>query len=180
MEGDQGHSLYLLVSGAVQLIKTSPAGTEVVLKTIQPGEVFAEVILFELDKFPASAVAVSESVILLFPRQEILRLLDDRSFRDDFISMLLRKQRYLAERIYYLTTCDIEERFFRFLGENYGSASTLHITLSKKDIAAAIGATPESLSRLILRLSHAGVIKWQGERLEILQNQPRLADRTPA
>jgi len=167
MEGDEGHSLYLLASGAVQLVKTSPGGAEVVLKTIQAGEVFAEVVLFESDKFPATAIAISDSQIILFPRREILRLLDTRSFRDDFIAMLLRKQRYLAERIYNLTACDVEQRFFNFLAEHYGNANPIQVSISKKDIAAAIGATPESLSRLILRLTNAGVIRWQGEWLEI-------------
>ena len=36
------------------------------------------------------------------------------------------------------------------------------------DIAAAIGATPETLSRLILRLTQEGRIDWQGKTLKVL------------
>ena len=46
----------------------------------------------------------------------------------------------------------------------------IHTPLSKKDIAAAIGTTPESLSRLILRLSEDEVIDWQGKEIRILAN----------
>ena len=51
-EGDKGHSIYLLNRGTIQLFKTAPDGAEIVIKLIQPGEVFAEVILVEQDRYP--------------------------------------------------------------------------------------------------------------------------------
>ena len=48
--------------------------------------------------------------------------------------------------------------------------------LSKKDIAAAIGTTPESLSRLILRLTDDQIIDWKGREIRILSNPWRWLD----
>jgi CRP-like cAMP-binding protein len=106
----------------------------------------------------------------VFPRQGIHRLLAEEDFRNDFIALLMAKQRYLAERIQELTTKDVEHRFFTFLRSQYGEKETIHTPLSKKDIAAAIGTTPESLSRLILRLTDDQVIDWQGREIRILSN----------
>jgi CRP-like cAMP-binding protein len=41
--------------------------------------------------------------------------------------------------------------------------------LSKKDFAAAIGTTPETLSRLILRLKKEGRIEWEGKTIRVVQ-----------
>jgi CRP/FNR family transcriptional regulator, dissimilatory nitrate respiration regulator len=168
LQGDEGHSVYLLLSGQVQLHKNAPDGSQTVIKVVGPGEIFAEVVLFEQRSYPVTATALADSHIILIPRKGINDLLAEERFRNDFIAMLLKKQRYLAERIYYLTQCDIEERFFRFVHEHYGSETKVTIPLSRKDIAAAIGATPESLSRLVQKLEEAGKIKWRGKELELL------------
>ena len=164
-EGDQGHSIYLLIRGNIQLHKTAPDGSTVVIKMVQPGEVFAEVILFESDRYPVTALALGHSLVLLFPKRDVLRLLSIEEFRNDFIAMLLRKQRYLAAQIFNLTTLDVEQRLFLFLRQHYGPLPRLQIDMSKKDLAAAIGTTPESLSRLILRLKKKKVFQWTGKTI---------------
>ncbi len=167
-EGEPGRSMHLLVEGNIQLHKNTEDGREVVIRVVKPGEVFAEVVLFEKDCYPVSARAVTSVEVLAFPRERIHRLLAEESFRNDFISMLMAKQRYLAERIQELTTQDVEQRFFAFLRSQYGEKQCLVTPLSKKDIAAAIGTTPESLSRLILRLTEDGTIEWKGREIRIL------------
>ena len=169
-EGEQGRSMHLLISGNIQLHKNTEDGREVVIRVVKPGEVFAEVVLFEKDRYPVSARAVVNAEVLNFPREGIHRLLAEESFRNDFIALLMAKQRYLTERIQELTTKDVEHRFFTFLRSQYGEKETITTPLSKKDIAAAIGTTPESLSRLILRLPDDGVIEWKGKEIKILSD----------
>ena len=169
-EGEQGSSMFLLADGNFQLHKNTEDGREVVIRVIKPGEVFAEVVLFEKERYPVSARAVTNAQVLVFPREGIHRLLAEESFRNDFITLLMAKQRYLTERIQELTTKDVEHRFFTFLRSQYGEKESIHTPLSKKDIAAAIGTTPESLSRLIQRLQEDEIIAWQGKEIRILAN----------
>jgi CRP-like cAMP-binding protein len=95
--------------------------------------------------------------------------LENAEFRAEFISVLMKKQRYLAGRILYLTAYDVEERFFRFLAEHYGKNKAYDIAISKKDLASAIGTIPETFSRLIQRLTGRGMIRWDGNRLELAE-----------
>lgn len=169
-EGEKGGSMYLLLDGNIQLHKNTEDGREVVIRVVKPGEMFAEVVLFEKDRFPVSARAVTPAEVLAFPRIGIHRLLAEESFRNDFIALLMMKQRYLTQRIQELTTKDVEYRFFTFLRSQYGEKELIHTPLSKKDIAAAIGTTPESLSRLILRLTDDEIIEWKGKEIRILAN----------
>ena len=167
--GEEGQSMYILAEGGVQLYKTAEDGREIVIKTIRAGEIFGEVVLFEQAEYPVSAVALERSLLLRLPRQQIDCLLVSDGFRRDFIGMLMRKQRYLADRILYLTGHDVEERFFFFLEEQFGRLEEYRISLSKKDIAAAIGTIPETLSRLLLRLKEEKKIHWQGETLRLAE-----------
>ncbi|MDP6523621.1 MAG: Crp/Fnr family transcriptional regulator [Kiritimatiellia bacterium] len=166
-EGTKGGSLFLLASGCIQLQKTTADGREVVIRTIKKGEVFAEVILFEQDRYPVTAVALIDSVVIAIAKGDILSLLDRPLFRNEFMASLMRKQRYLAERVHYLTSRDVEERFFLFIRQHYGEDKAVKLDLSKKDIAAAIGASPETFSRLIKRLSDSGTLSWEQKTMRI-------------
>jgi len=166
-EGEKGLSFYLLVDGAVKLFKTGSDGHEVTMRVAKPKETFAEAILFENDLYPVSAVAVADSKVFTIQRSIIVRMLESADFRHQFIAGLMKRIRYLANRILYLTTYSVEERFFEFLQDRYGEQTSYDIRLSKKDIAAAIGTTPETLSRLILRMRKIGVFEWEKNVLKL-------------
>jgi CRP/FNR family transcriptional regulator len=155
-EGDSGHSLYLLASGTVRIFKSTPDGRETVIKVVGAGEIFAEVILFEREVYPASAVALKPGILYAIPKRQFYELLSDKDFRNDFIRMLMKKQRYLADQLHALTAYDVEERFIRFLAEHYGKKDEYRILLTKKDIASTIGTIPETLSRLLNRMKREG------------------------
>jgi len=160
IEQEKGHALFLLISGNIRLFKSLPDGKEIVIRIIEPGEVFGEVILFEEDVYPVSAMAIKDSTLLLLPKREIDTLLEKASFRKDFIRMLMRKMRYLAEQIREWSSNDPESRFIRFLESHYGLRSDYPVAFSKKEVAASIGILPETFSRLLLRLKKSGRAEW--------------------
>ncbi len=160
-EGEPGEAMYLLARGRISLHKLSPDGRETVIKVIQPGEVFAEVILFEQKRYPVTALALTDILVFRLSRRDLLGLLRQEDFRNDFIAMLLRKQRYLADRIQQLTSQDVEQRLRAFLLEQYGRQEQIHAEINKKQLAAAIGATPETLSRLLQDLKQRKTLTWK-------------------
>jgi CRP/FNR family transcriptional regulator len=167
LEGTEGTGFFLLLEGTIKIFKTSFEGKEFIMKLIGPGEIFAEVILFENETYPVSAMAVVQSKVFAIPKAPFLSILDHRDFRNDFIATLMKKQRYLAQRILYLSAYDVEERFFRFLSERYGKEETYHISLTKKEIASAIGTIPETLSRLLGRLKARGILEWDDTTISL-------------
>lgn len=164
-EGDPGRAIYLLRRGAIQLHKTTPDGGEVVIKVVQPSEVFAEVVLFERENYPVTATALVASELIVFPRNDVHALLGIPTFRNDFISMLMRKQRYLAERLVQQSAHDVESRLIWFFKEQFRDQKVVQIAISKKDVAAAIGTTPETLSRLLAKLKSRRILTWSGKTL---------------
>jgi len=167
LEGREGNEIFILAAGSVQLVKNTADGKSIVIRTIEPGEAFGEVILFEQHTYPVTAMALRDSEVCGLARGDLLRLLADEAFRNDFIAFLMGRLRYLADRILYLTSCDVDERFFRFLKEQYGEKDVYRLTMSKKDIAAAIGTTPETFSRLMQRLTKAGTLEVDGKTIKL-------------
>ena len=167
-EGDTGHAFYLVGGGTIGLYKGTDDGRDVVIKMVHRGELFAEVILFEQQTYPVTAVALQPGLVFIIPKLKFSRLLADERFRNEFIGILMRKQRYLADRIKYLTMHDVEERFFLFIREQYGKEPVVTLQYSKKDIAANIGTTPETYSRLITRLVREDKISVDGKTITIL------------
>jgi CRP/FNR family transcriptional regulator len=165
-EGQPGNYCFVLGRGSIQLHKESDDGREIVIKIVQPYEVFAEVILFERSTFPVTAVALTKSEVVFVPKNELLRLLDQKAFREALFSLLMRRQRYLSNRIHELAAFDVEQRFMEFLRSHFGEESTIHCPISKKDVANAISSTPESLSRLLSRLQARGLLTWKGQTIE--------------
>jgi CRP/FNR family transcriptional regulator, dissimilatory nitrate respiration regulator len=165
-EGEKGFAIYFLVTGSIQLAKAG-GEREVVIRVLKPGEMFAEVVLFEQDRYPVSAIALKTSLVYAIAKNRFIHLLDDPRFRSDFIASLLKKMRYLADQIQYLTLHEADDRLRLFLLEQYGHKERIVPALSKKDVAAAIGTTPETFSRLLLRLRNEDLLVWEGKSIEI-------------
>ncbi len=166
-EGSEGSRFFICNSGSIRVFKTSSDGKESTIKIIHPGEFFAEVVLFRETRYPASAVATEPSQVLAIHRDAFREMLDTAESRNAFISGLFDKMRYLTDQIHYLTSHDVEERFFRFIADNYGKKHRYTMTLPKKDLASAIGTIPETFSRLLLRLTRRGIISWKENTLII-------------
>jgi CRP-like cAMP-binding protein len=160
-ESEPGEAMYLLARGRVSLHKLSPDGRETVIDVIKPGEVFAEVVLFEKKVYPVTAVTLTEILAFKLLRRDLLGLLRQEDFRNDFISTLLRKQRYLVNKIQQLTSQDVEQRLRTFLLEQFGGQETIQAEINKKQLAASIGATPETLSRLLQDLKRRKCLTWK-------------------
>lgn len=164
-EGESGRSVYILLNGSVKLYKLAEDGREIIVRILSGGELFGEVVLFINNDYPVSALALEDSHLFALARSDFHHLMENVDFRNEFIAVLMKKQRYLSGRIHYLSAYDVEERFFKFLLESYGESERYEITLSKKDLASAIGTIPETLSRLIGRLKKRGIITWDKKEL---------------
>ena len=60
----------------------------------------------------------------------------------------------------YMMNHDVEERLRLFMKDLDGDCQQFKINMSKKDVAAAIQRTPETLSRLLLRLKQENRLTW--------------------
>lgn len=167
LEGQEGDDLFRLVEGAIRLFRTTPDGREVTIHMVKPGDLFAEIVLFERDTYPVSAVALEPSTVTVIRRERVRELLSDSAFREEFLRNLVGKMRFLSQQLYVLATMDVRARLLRFLEARYGRRSTIDMDLSKQETAAAISVRPETLSRALAGLREEGLLTWEKNRITL-------------
>ena len=170
-EGEPATGMFLVVEGLIKVFKLAPDGREKVLHVFPAGETLAEAALFGEGRYPATAQAVAAATVASFPRQPLLQLLRDRPelcFR--MLAGMSVKLKYLSQRIEELTFQSASVRLSSYLLGEMESRKRpqIRLDLSKRELAAMLGMTPETLSRLLASLREAGAIDVRGRSLVVL------------
>jgi len=99
-EGSYGDEMYIVHSGAVQLVKKA-TGREIVIATIQPGEFFGEMALVDNAPRSVSAVAGADQTRLLaLDRDKFLFLVSHQpAFALTVMHVLCQRIREMNERL---------------------------------------------------------------------------------
>src|SRR5437764_14479100 len=74
--GDPGQSLYIIESGQVKIVLTSPEGREFSLALLGPADFFGDLALLDGEPRSADAVAQEACQLLLLEREDFLRFLE--------------------------------------------------------------------------------------------------------
>lgn len=183
-EGDAGNGFYMVSKGRVKIFKLSSEGKEQILHVFGPGEPFGEATAFEGIPFPASAEALQESEAVFFHRDRFVALIrKDPTLALTMLAVLSRRLKKFTVMIEHLSLRDVPGRlaaYLLLLRERQGGANELDLDLRKGLLASLLGTIPETLSRILARMSSHGLIHVDGSRITILDGDrmEALADGT--
>jgi CRP/FNR family transcriptional regulator len=176
-ETDPAHAFYVVISGQVKLYKSSPEGREQTLNLLGPGDPFGMCTAFAIESFPANAMALEESGILLIPGpvMEAIAMKEPRLLVN-IIQILSDRLRESMTLIESLSLKEIPQRLASFLihaltREGGQGMNQLELTVTQRELAKILGATPEALSRGIRKMSNAGVLAVDGRSIRILDRE---------
>ena len=174
-EGDAGNGFYLVHSGRVKIYKISPGGKEQILHILGRGEPFGEVPVFAGQSFPAHAVALEKTQILFFPRQAFIRLIEHYpAMALNMLAVLSRRLRQFTTMIDVLSLKEVPGRlavYLLYLSRKQGNAETLELEITKTQLASLLGTIPETLSRMLSRISSQGMVELHGSRIVIVDRK---------
>lgn len=167
-EGDEGNGFYVVISGRVKIFKLSAEGKEQILHIFGPGEPFGEVPVFAGEHFPAHAEAIEESRILFFPRNAFVDLIrKDPSLALNMLAVLSRRLRRFTMLIEDLSLKEVPGRlaaYLLYLSERKDGADDLVLDISKGQLASLLGTIPETLSRILAKMTGEELIRSDGPR----------------
>ena len=72
--GDPGDSLFIVREGAIELFIKDTAGQRIVLTVAEPGDMFGELAMLDTGPRTATALALSESEVLVLDREDLILL----------------------------------------------------------------------------------------------------------
>jgi len=169
--GDRAHGFYLLLEGQVKLGVISPQGDEKVIGLIQPGQSFGEAVLFLERSFPIYAQATLDSKVLLITREAIFDILDsDVTVVRRMLAGISARNRQLVNDIESISLQNSTQRLIGYLlqiSTDSPNPARVQLPANKLTIASMLNITPETLSRVMLRLNNAGLIEVNGKEIAI-------------
>jgi CRP-like cAMP-binding protein len=156
-EGDPSRAFFAIRAGGVKLYRSTRDGREQVVHTLGPGQTFAEAAVLNLRRYPASAMATEDPTELIEVGGETFL----RVFRGDprlsaaMVGSLCMRLLSLVERVEELTLVNSGARLAHYLSRQPSTGPpgkvVVGLPMSKKDLAAHLSMTPETLSRLLRR-----------------------------
>lgn len=163
--GDRPKAMWCVLTGEVQLVRTSRQGTETILQRSRGGFI-AEASL-DARTYHCDVVAVAPGQVLQVPIAAFRQALDeDVAFRRAWIAQLAREVRALRGQCERLGLKSAAERILHYI-EAEGVDGAITLAQSRKAWAAELGLTHEVLYRTLRRLREEGVITVEVDRIAL-------------
>jgi CRP-like cAMP-binding protein len=165
-EGNLPTHYYQIISGEIKMSNYNDDAREFIQGIFYKEQSFGEPPLFLNQKYPANAIAVEDSEVLLLPKNSFMKLLEENA------AISLRIIENLAQRLYYksvmaaeMSTQEPEHRvlklidhgiaYFNFQKDENGYL----ISFTRQQIGDLTGLRVETVIRTIKALEKKGVLK---------------------
>lgn len=164
----------LVLSGSVQVCTDDLDGNRMIMADVTEGVSFGESLCYlRADDPPVYIFAAEDCTILLLSCDAFFRPLSDPfsvGLLRRFTSMLAARTLSMNSRIQILSKRTIREKLMTYFSELAASGATRSFTvpLSREDMAAYLGTNRSALSRELSRMQRDGLIRFRGNRFEIL------------
>lgn len=146
----------------------------VILGIAQPGTFVGLQALYGEVVFPFSVEAMTDTEVCMKDINVFRELvLENPEFSREIIEVLNANLMQAYNRMFSLTTKQLSGRFSELL---YYMRNVLYesnpftLAISKKEMAELVSTTPESISRLLNEFREKGIIKVNGQKIEILDS----------
>ena len=169
--GDVSHGFYILMEGQLKLSLTSPQGIEKIIDIITPGKSFGEAIMFLDRPCPVAAQATLSSVLLQIQKKTLIAILqEDPAVATRMLASLSVRMHHLVNSIESLSLLSGTQRLIGYILQINASSksTTVKLPSTKSTIASLLNISPETLSRIMHKLTEEGVIAVHGKEIEIL------------
>ena len=159
------NEFFLLLSGKMKLNLLSFEGTEKIVDIINPGNTFAEAVIFSgMPGYPVNAEALDDSGLLRINAEAYSKILHgspEACFK--VMACLSVRLHWLMTELDRLTLHNVTYRLISYLLENIPEdakeSTEVALTVPKHVVASRISVTPETFSRTLKRLSGEGLLE---------------------
>lgn len=176
-QGDTASRMFILLSGGLKVIQSTPDGKQVVLRLIQPGGVFGCVAALSQGLYPGSAEATQNSRCLYLGAGTIAALMKNNpALAYNAFQLMVKRLHELQDRYRELATENVEKRLIHTLlrlmeqsGRKQKNGSVLlDLPLSRQHLAEMSGTTLYTVSRFLQKWVQQGLIQASRERVTLL------------
>lgn len=171
-EGDEPTRLYFVQSGRVKTLRRTADGKELITGLHLPGDFFGYMALLQQTAHPDTAVAVEDSTLFYIPREDFTQLLHrSPEVSQQFVRLLAGRVSEREEQLLAMAYNSIRRRVADLLlqlQQQAGSGPEDVIRLSRDELAALVGTSPESLIRTLSEFKQDGLVELSARTIRVL------------
>jgi CRP-like cAMP-binding protein len=183
-EGDIVNGVYCVTTGACKLSKLSPNGKDQIIKLVKAGELLGQRSMISDEAANLSAVALEDMEVCFIPKSEVMNMFDSNNqFSMNMMKTICGDLKDADEHMISISQKTVKERLAEtlvYLEVTFGKNEdgSLHIQLSREELAGMIGTATESCIRLLSDFNKNGWIELMGKKIVIkdIQKLKRIAD----
>jgi CRP/FNR family transcriptional regulator len=176
-EGEPSENLFVINNGKVKISKISEEGKEQIIRILYEGDFMGELSLFTQSPYMNNAEALETTLVCIVNGKKINELIEK------YPSVSLKIMRELSNRleeterlIESIGLGSVEQRVAEILLKMSDDNNEVNLSISKRDLAAHIGMSQETLSRKLSNFQEEGWIKQEGQRKIKILSRVSLVD----
>ena len=174
-QGEEASHFFLLLSGHIRVVQTSPEGHQVVARYINEGELFGIGVAMGRSTYPATAVAAVDCVALAWPNSAWPDLQSRfPSFGASAYQTIGSRLQDTQARIMEISTEQVEQRIAHSIlrlvkqsGRKTESGIEIDFPITRQDIAEMTGTTLHTVSRLLSRWEKEGLVRGARQKVTV-------------
>ena len=177
-EGAEATAFFVLVSGHMKAVKTTPSGQQAVVHVINPNDFFGCVALMGYPTYPATAVAVVDSIVLAWDTAALNQLMASYpQIAANALPGLGGRKRDAHTQFLELSTERVERRvahallrLVRHAGKKVDGGVEIDYPVTRQEIAEMSSTTLHTVSRVLSAWESDGIL--EGGRQRIVVKKP--------
>jgi CRP-like cAMP-binding protein len=172
---EEAKSFFLLLSGHIRVVRTSPEGHQVIARYINEGELFGIAVAMGRSTYPAAAVAAVDCVVLSWPNSAWPDLQSRfPAFGASAYRTIGSRLQETQARVMAMSTQQVEQRIAHALlrmvsqsGRKTDEGIEIDFPITRQDIAEMTGTTLHTVSRLLSAWEDEGVVRGGRQRVVV-------------
>jgi len=173
-EGSRLRHIYILLSGAVLILKNTFSGRRILISEIdRPGDMFGEVYLVLGEPCGMTVEAARDTELLavssgFFSLKSGTPAKTGLLIQRNLMKIFARKAFFMHRRLQVLSSGGLRERLIRYLFQRMTPEGSAEIPMTREQLADELAVTRPSLSRELSRLQREGILRLEGKSLRVL------------
>lgn len=175
-QGGEAERFFVLLHGNLQVTKLTPAGQQVVIRYVVPGDLFGIAVQMGRAAYPATATAVIDCVCLVWPSASWPQLLARcPALAAGALQTVGTRLEDAHTRVVEMSTEEVERRVAHTLlrlvkqsGRKVEEGIQISFPITREDVAQMTGTTLHSVSRILSAWESQGLVEGGRQRIVVV------------
>ncbi len=174
-QGQAATEFFVLMHGHLKVVQTTADGQQIIVRIVQPGEIYGVAMVLGRPDYPGTAVAIEESITLVWPASVWPQLVARApALAVNALEAVGQRLQEAHARIREFSTEEVERRVAHLLlrvvkasGSGPGALAGVEFPMTRRDVAEMTGTTLFTVSRILSSWEQDGIVAGGRGRISI-------------